>query len=418
MRILLLGPNLGGGTVGEAYTAFKLIEAMSARARLTVIAYETAHGPTLGAQLPGCEVITFRQPDWTRNRGAFSTMLKPGIPVLNARLRDWLHHNAARLDPGEANGFDLAHQILPRAPRYPTVLRHQPLPYVIGSLGGALPTPAAFQGESQSERWFTRLRGLDGLRLRHDPWLRASYANAALVLGVAPYMRAVLADVPIRRFEPFLGIGVEDLAPETQRQSLPGQLRLLHVGRVVRPKGLRDAIRALAHLGDQPGITLTAVGDGEDLAACRAEAARLGLGARVTFAGRLPRAEIEALYRDSDALIFPSFRESMGAVLYEAMRWGLPLITVCAGGPDWIVDESCGLKADVTTPEQLPRDLAALIIRLADDIALRLRLGAGGRAKLATEALWSVKAARMLQLYAEVIGFTHSPLSSSISGLR
>jgi glycosyltransferase involved in cell wall biosynthesis len=399
MRVLLLAPNLGGDTTGEAYTAFKLIEAMADRARLTVMAYECAWGPTLAAQLPRCEVITFPQPGWTRNRGVFSTMLKPGIPVLNARIRAWLAAHRHRLDPSAPDGFDLAHQILPRAPRYATVLRHFALPYVIGSLGGALPTPAAFRAEAQSERWFTRLRGLDALRLRYDPWLRASYGRAALVLGVAPYMRDVLAPVPIRRFEPFLGIGVEGLAPETTRPAEPGRLRLLYVGRVVRTKGLRDAIRALGQLGDRPGVTLTAVGDGEDLAECRAEAARLGLRDRVTFTGRLPRAEIEAHYQGSDALIFPSFRESMGAVIYEAMRWGLPVITVRAGGPDWIVDDSSGLKAAVTTPEQLARDLAAHVALLADDPALRARLGAAGRARLAAEALWPAKAARMLGLY-------------------
>lgn len=72
------------------------------------------------------------------------------------------------------------------------------------------------------------------------------------------------------------------------------------------------------------------------------------------------------------------------------------------GGPGWIVDESCGLKVDLTSPEIMPRDLAQVIRQLATDPALRRNLSKGARRKIATEALWSVKAQHMLELYAEV----------------
>jgi glycosyltransferase involved in cell wall biosynthesis len=207
----------------------------------------------------------------------------------------------------------------------------------------------------------------------------------------------------MRRFEPFLGIGVQDLAPNVSRQEEPGRLALLHVGRAVRTKGLRDTVRALALLGDLPGITLTSIGGGEEVAICRSEAERLGVADRVRVLGRLERTEIEAHYRDSDTFVFPSFRESMGGVLYEAMRWGLPVVTVDCGGPGWIVDESCGLKVSLTSPEIMPGELAQAIRRLAQNPALRRQLGAGARAKVAAEALWKSKAERMVALYAETL---------------
>lgn len=398
LRVLIIAPHLDGLDVGESFTAYKLVAEMSRQARITVLAYECRHGPPLARQLPLAEVVTFPEPDWAHRHERLSALIKPGIPLLHRRVARWLRAAIA-----SGRRFELAHQILPRAPRYPSPLANFDMPYVIGSLGGALPTPAAFRAEAGSAPWFTRLRDVDALRFRFDPWLRRSYARAALVLGVAPYMREVLGAVPMRRFEPFLGIGVEDLAPDVARQGEPGRLALLHVGRAVRTKGLRDAVRALALLGDLPGVTLTSVGDGEEIAICRAEAARLGVASRVRFLGRLPRPEIEALYRDSDAFVFPSFRESMGAVLYEAMRWGLPAITVDCGGPGWIVDARSGLKVPLTSPEIMPGDLAQAIRRLAAEPALRRRLGEGARAKIAGEALWTVKAARMLALYAETV---------------
>lgn len=395
MKILITAPRLNALAVGEAYTATMLLREVSRLADVTVLSFETRRGPPLAEQLPDCTVVTFDEPDWTRINERLSSMLKISLFVFNGYVRRWLQAHGAE--------YDLAHHILPRAPRYPTPLRGGKLPYVIGSLGGALPTPAAFASETQAAQWFTRLRALDGLRFRADPWLRASYSRAELVMGVAPYMREVLADVPLRRFEPFLGIGVSDLAPEISRDTPAGQLKMLHVGRAVRTKGLRDVVRALTHLKAHPGITLTSIGDGEELEICRAEAEKLGVADRVSFLGRLPREEIEAHYRAADALVYPSFRESMGAVLYEAMRWSLPVVTVRAGGPDYIIDDSCGLKVDVTTPEQMPRDLADCITKLAADPALRQKLGQGGRAKLAAEALWPLKAQRLIQIYTDTI---------------
>jgi glycosyltransferase involved in cell wall biosynthesis len=324
-------------------------------------------------------------------------MLKPAWPVYARHVRHWLQTNRAR---GEH--FDVAHQLMPQAARYASPLRDANIPYVIGPLGGALDTPTAFAKEAASAPLFTRLRKFDAWRFRHDPWLRASYSRAALVLGVAPYMEEVLADVPIQRFEPMLELGADDVAPEQDRKPEPGSLRLLHVGRGVRTKGLRDVVRALAKLADLPRITLTSAGDGEEIALCRAEAERLGVAARVQFLGSLPRAKIEKLYATHDVFCFPSFREPAGGVLYEAMRHGLPVVTAARGGPDWIVDHACGIRIPVTEPNEFAARIADAVRRLAADPTLRIRLGSGARAKIAREGLWPAKADRMVRLYQSI----------------
>jgi glycosyltransferase involved in cell wall biosynthesis len=246
------------------------------------------------------------------------------------------------------------------------------------------------------------LRDLDALRFRHDPWLRASYANAACVLGVAPYVRDVLGDIPLKRFEPVLELGIDDAAPQHPARSEPGRLRVLHVGRAVRTKGLRDVVRAMGALRDLPGVTLTSAGAGEDLERCRAEAARLGVADRVTFLGRIPKAAVEALYASHDAFCFPSFREPAGGVLYEAMRHGLPVVTADRGGPGWIVDDTSGLRLPVTDPRTYASDIAAALRRFAQEPGLATRLGAGARAKVLREGLWSVKARAMVDLYRDI----------------
>ena len=151
----------------------------------------------------------------------------------------------------------------------------------------------------------------------------------------------------------------------------------------VRTKGLRDVIRALGAAPDLPGIRLTSAGAGEELELCRAEAEKLGVDDRVSFLGRVPRAEVEALYESQDLFCFPSFREPAGGVLYEAMRHGLPVITADRGGPASIIDESAGIRVPVTDPATFAADIAAALRRMALFPEHRAALGEGARAKVA-----------------------------------
>lgn len=394
MNILLIAPNIDGTDVGEAYVAFKWAEALAPLVTLTVLSFERPGRTPLATQLPGVRVVTWPEPAWARQHERLNAMLKPAWPVFAAHVRHWLTKTLA-----EGERFDVAHQLMPQAARYASPLRHFDIPYVIGPLGGALDTPAAFRAEAGSAPLFTRLRALDAFRFRNDPWLRASYSGAACVLGVAPYVAEVLADIPLRRFEPMLELGIDDVAPARPSPITQGQLRLLHVGRGVRTKGLRDAVRALAHLPDLPQVTLTSAGAGEEIALCQAEAQTLGVADRVTFLGPQPRARIEELYASHDAFVFPSFREPAGGVLYEAMRHGLPVVTAARGGPDFIVDDSCGLRLPVTTPARYAADIATAVRRLHDNPSLLATLGHGARDRVLAQGHWPVKARRLVDLY-------------------
>lgn len=397
MKVVLLSPGFDGTDVGEAYVAFKWAEALSTRVELTVLALQRAGRPALAAQLPGAEVVTWPEPRLPRRAERINAMLKPAWPLLHRHVNRWLRDRIA-----EGRSFDVLHQLMPQAARYPTPLRGHGIPYVIGPLGGGLPTPPGFVAETGSAQWFTRLRALDQMRLRRDPWLRRSYAEADLVLGVAPYMKDILSPVPLRRFEPVLELGIDGLAPPRAPATGTG-LRLLHVGRGVRTKGLRDVVRAMAHLRDRPDITLTSAGAGEEIALARAEAGRLGVADRITFLGRVPRDEVDRLYDEADVFVFPSFREPAGGVLYEALRAGLPVISVAYGGPDFILNDDCGIRIPLSTPEALSRDIAQSVATLADDPERRSRMSLAAHAKVEADGLWPRKAERMMGLYSELL---------------
>ena len=400
LRLLFIAPSLDGNELSEAGWAFRWIEALSRRASVTCLASSRKGAVPLAEQLPLARVVTWPElPLLYRRFERVNAMAKPGLPLFHAQARRWIRR---ALSDGER--FDIGHQILPQGMRHATPFLGLGLPYVIGPLGGGLQTPPGFEAEvRQGSHWSTRLRAVDGFRLRHDARLKAGYAGADLVLGVAPYVRDRLRGVGVRRFLALPEQAHGTLPPPRVRQGDKGRLLLLHAGRAVRTKGLRDTIRALSLLRDLPGVRLVSAGDGEDLPACRAEAARLGVADRVTFLGRIPRAEVEEWYARADVFCFPSFREPMGGVLFEAMAQGLPIITAAYGGPEVLIDDSCGIRVPVTTPDAFAEGIAAAIRQLSAEPQLRLRLGQGARARLLSFGSWDERADRMMGLYEDIL---------------
>lgn len=97
------------------------------------------------------------------------------------------------------------------------------------------------------------------------------------------------------------------------------KLRLLYVGRLIRPKGIFDLIAAVRHLEN---ISLEVVGDGPELE----RATEYSRGLPVQFHGF--QLDCSRFYRNADLLVFPSHPclEGHPQVPIEAMAHGLPAL--------------------------------------------------------------------------------------------
>jgi glycosyltransferase involved in cell wall biosynthesis len=198
--------------------------------------------------------------------------------------------------------------------------------------------------------------------------------------------------------------GPDVLVTTPKPEPADGQpLRLLFVGRVIRTKGVIDAIRAVALAAPKVNVSFDVVGTGDMIESCVTEAARLGVGHLVTFHGRLPRTEVNEWYRRSDVLLFPSFREPSGNVVFEALGFALPIITATAGGPGYVVTADCGITVNPETPEQYARDLAEAIVRLASNRSLVASMSRAALHRVDEVASWDKRLDRLMTIYREVL---------------
>jgi glycosyltransferase involved in cell wall biosynthesis len=393
VNLLLVAPTCDGEDVGEAWVAYQWARHLADRHDVTLLTYHKRGRTPAAERLPGVRVVEWTEPPGLGRAERLNSMLKPGYLPFSVRARRWIQAALAR---GER--FDVAHQPVPVAMRFPSPLAGLGIPYVMGPVGGSLESPPGFAADEAGTPWYVRLRALDRALLRANPLLRRTYEQADCVLGIAPYAREHLRGLRLRRFEVLSETALDALPMPVDRSGRTGEVRLLHVGRLVRTKGARDTIRALDLLRGLP-VSLDVVGDGYDRAACEALVGELGLTDRVRFAGRRTRAEVDEYYRRADVFVFPSYREPGGNVAFEAMGHGLPLVVCDRGGPGAVVDETCGITVPAVSPEQLAQDVAGAVGELVKDRDRRLALGAGARSRVERIGLWPAKADRVGELY-------------------
>jgi len=234
----------------------------------------------------------------------------------------------------------------------------------------------------------SRLKGWSGRQL-----LEGASVFVAISRWTAEYTRRVLAEHGLERLAEQvrvvpLGTDPEQFSPgvpttEIRRAyALEGGPWILTVARLDWHKGFDTVIRALpAVRAVHPGARYAVAGVG----ACRAHleglVAELRLGDAVRFLGYVAEADLPALYNAADVFALVSRRhdllvEGFGIAALEASASGLAVLAGREGGlPDAVRDGETGMLVDPYDPGAV----AAALIRLLDDPALRRSLGTAGR---------------------------------------
>jgi glycosyltransferase involved in cell wall biosynthesis len=140
-------------------------------------------------------------------------------------------------------------------------------------------------------------------------------------------------------------------------------INLLFVGSIGVRKGVPELLAAWAKAG--VAGTLTLVGDVEPAVVPMLEEAKQSGSVKVLPFTR----DVGALFRSHDIFVFPTHEEGAPQVTFEAGGCGLAIITTPMGAARLVKDGVNG----IVIPAGAPADLAAAIVLLASDPALRER---------------------------------------------
>jgi glycosyltransferase involved in cell wall biosynthesis len=238
----------------------------------------------------------------------------------------------------------------------------------------AAPVVATYHGvpDDVAGLWVTQ----GPLARRVTPGALAMLTGDALVAR-----RATVAVAPSAAMARFLRRRLR--VPEARIRVLPNGVALppprppdgavrtfISVGSFAPAKSVGTLVQAFAGVARaRPHLRLLLVGDGVQRAACERQAAALGVGGRVEFAGY--RTDVPAQLGRAEAFVLPSINENLPLALIEAMGAGL----ACVGTRVGAVPELLGGGVGLLVP---PADVAALsaaMASLADDPGLAPSMG-------------------------------------------
>lgn len=144
------------------------------------------------------------------------------------------------------------------------------------------------------------------------------------------------------------------------------------IANLIAYKGHLDLVDALARLDDPPRVDC--YGDGPERGRLEARIREHGLEEVVRLKGRRPGAA--DAYGSAQFAVLTSHEEGLPNAILEAMATGLPVVATAVGGvPELVRDGETGLLV----PPRDPGALAKTLARIADDPALRVRMGRAAR---------------------------------------
>ena len=161
-------------------------------------------------------------------------------------------------------------------------------------------------------------------------------------------------------------------------------------------KNTEGLLRAFAHaraeLGDRQLAIVGPIRDEKYGATLHALVTELGIDDDVVFVGGVPLEETVQFYRAADVFVYPSFNETFGLPILEAMACGCPVVTSDTSA----MPETAGGAAVLASPG----DPASIGRAMLEAIGGRDRLRQAGLRR-AGQFTWGTTAASTLDVYRE-----------------
>ncbi len=162
------------------------------------------------------------------------------------------------------------------------------------------------------------------------------------------------------------------IVPSTKAPNGQTTKQLLFAGRLCKEKNPLRLLTLWRSIVDaNPALHLDIYGDGEMSTQVREEILRLGLSDSVTMCGSAT--EMTEVYASHSLLLLTSLSEGMPMTILEAMRCGLPVVSLdCPYGPADLIEHGV---TGMLVPQDDDAAFVQSVLTLMDDDALRQEMG-------------------------------------------
>lgn len=191
-----------------------------------------------------------------------------------------------------------------------------------------------------------------------------------------------------------------DTSQFKSRSECKGSKSVLFVGTLTEKKGVEILINAIPKILEKvSNAKFMIVGEGRRKKSLIKLAGSLGVRDKVSFVGAVDGYALPAYYRRADVLVLPSFFETFGIPLIEAMSTKIPVISTRLGGiPEIVKNGENGILVERGDVEALADAIGYLLLNP------KIATGMGKRGREIVERDYSLDyiAKKLVLLYSEV----------------
>lgn len=202
-----------------------------------------------------------------------------------------------------------------------------------------------------------------------------------------------------------VGVDVNKFKPRDENSDQDRKPIILFGGRLEGRKGAILLLKALFLLKVEGAVfECRIIGSGPDEVFLKSWIDEQAMGAEVKMLGLVSHAQMAQEFGEADVFVFPSLRDTSGAIVMEAMATSLPTVCLNHQGGGIMVDDSCGIKIKSESVDAMAHSLSQAMRRLLSDSELRVSMGKAARERVCQEYDWDVRVEKVLKGYRKVLG--------------
>lgn len=174
------------------------------------------------------------------------------------------------------------------------------------------------------------------------------------------------------------------------------------VGQARCRKNLGLFLRALTFLQDRSRLKVDILGQGPETTHWQSYAERNGLSNQITWHGQVARDKAVQIMSGAHLHVLTSLMEANTTVLFEAMSYGIPTVSLDHCGMRDTICADCGIKISVESYDVAAQELAEALRKVIAEPAWLRKLGQGAL-RCAQRFTWVQRIQIINQIYEEAV---------------
>ncbi|WP_298782533.1 glycosyltransferase family 4 protein [uncultured Polaribacter sp.] len=302
--------------------------------------------------------------------------------------------------------FDIIHQLNMVGYREPGYLWKINKPFVWGPIGGTENVSwKLFPFFNLYGKVFYGFRNiLNSLErsLASRPKMAAQRKNATIIAATSEIKNTISTLWKVNsQIIPEVGtLLIGKINPNQRKENEP--LKIVWSGQHTSGKALPILLNSVSLLNVNINYKIDVLGVGKETKNWKNIATKLNVNQNCNWHGWLERTEAINVMKNAHVLCITSLKDLTSTVTLEGLSLGLPIICLNHCGFSFVVNESCGIKIDISNPEQIYNDFKNSIKYLFENEPERFNL-ANGAIKRAKDFSWDSKINQLNNIYKKLI---------------